>query len=407
MRQVLLNATEREVELARVGPVAWDVAVHGAMAGTRWENLEARLLMARLVPHADEVATRALRSARGLAARRKSVPGDSSSTPAGGAPAAQATPTRAPATWADPVQLGRSISSRAGRHARALAHVDPIRVKREVDVVYSHLRGVLTWPSRPPVVWSTNGVIPEIWNWRQGAEAERVRNLHTSLQRDLARRADLVVCWSDYGADNLLQAGVDSGKVVVLPPILDLVDPEGEPPATLRSRAGVEAARKGGASLVAVHVGSWGWLKGLPEVLQAVETVEGMVLHVVGCEATGVFSPRVVWHPSMPPGRVAALLAGADVLVMPARYETLGVTFIEAMRAGVGIVGSTIGTVKEITGGAALLVDPGDAGTLGEVLRGLAADRGELGRLRAAARRRYEDCFAPEALRPRWEAVLG
>ncbi len=402
MRQVLLNATAREVERARVGPVAWDVAVHGAMAWTRWENLEARLLTARLVPHADEVVIRALRSARDLAARKTPEPRDASR-----ATASRATASRARATWADPVQLGRSIGSRAGRHARALAHVDPIWAKREVDVVYSHLRGVLTWPSRPPVVWSTNGVIPEIWNWRQGGEAERVRDLHTRLQCDLARRADLVVCWSDYGADNLLRAGVDSGKVVVIPPILDLADPEGEPPAKLRFPGGGEATRKSGASLVAVHVGSWGWLKGLPEVLQAVEAVEGMVLHVVGHEPVGAFSPRVVWHPSMPPRSVATLLAGADVLVMPARYETLGVTFIEAMRAGVAIVGSTIGTVKEITGDAALLVEPGDAGALGEVLRGLAADRGDLERLRAAARRRYEACFAPEALRPRWEAVLG
>ena len=78
--------------------------------------------------------------------------------------------------------------------------------------------------------------------------------------------------------------------------------------------------------------------------------------------------PRTVWHGRQPPERVASMLESADLLLMPARYETYGVCYLEAMRAGTAIVASSLGTTRELVGDAGILVRPADVPGLAAVL---------------------------------------
>lgn len=84
------------------------------------------------------------------------------------------------------------------------------------------------------------------------------------------------------------------------------------------------------------------------------------------------------------------LLAGADVYCQAnLAAEAFGIAFIEAMYAGIPVVGSAIGgTVEVITGDTGILCPPGDVASLANALRRLARDdalRRELG-LRGQAR---------------------
>ena len=54
------------------------------------------------------------------------------------------------------------------------------------------------------------------------------------------------------------------------------------------------------------------------------------------------------------------LVAGAAVLAHPSRDEGFGLTPIEAMAAGTPVIASNAASLPEITGGAAILVDPED-----------------------------------------------
>jgi glycosyltransferase involved in cell wall biosynthesis len=74
------------------------------------------------------------------------------------------------------------------------------------------------------------------------------------------------------------------------------------------------------------------------------------------------------------------LLYNAAVLAYPSLDEGFGFPLLEAMHAGVPVVASTAGSIPEVAGHAALLVDPGDAGALGAALadvldRGAVRDR--------------------------------
>jgi glycosyltransferase involved in cell wall biosynthesis len=68
---------------------------------------------------------------------------------------------------------------------------------------------------------------------------------------------------------------------------------------------------------------------------------------------------------------VPSLYAALDVLVAPSRWEGYGLVLAEAMAAGVPIVASDLGAIREVTGdgAAAILVAPDDAAALAGGLR--------------------------------------
>jgi glycosyltransferase involved in cell wall biosynthesis len=87
---------------------------------------------------------------------------------------------------------------------------------------------------------------------------------------------------------------------------------------------------------------------------------------------------------------VADLLAAADVVVLPSRWEARALVAQEALRAGTPLVATAVGGVPELVGEAAILVPYGDAAALERAVSGLldspaAARRlADIGRAQAA-----------------------
>lgn len=73
-------------------------------------------------------------------------------------------------------------------------------------------------------------------------------------------------------------------------------------------------------------------------------------------------------------GALGALISSASVLAYPSRYEGFGFPPLQAMQAGVPVVTTTAGALREICGGAAIMVEPGDVDGLGEALESAATD---------------------------------
>jgi glycosyltransferase involved in cell wall biosynthesis len=89
--------------------------------------------------------------------------------------------------------------------------------------------------------------------------------------------------------------------------------------------------------------------------------------------ASGV-ADRVLLTGYLPEADKAALLTGADVFAYPSRYEGFGLPVLEAMACGTPVVTTTGGSLPEVAGDAAWLVDPGDAPALAAALAKLASD---------------------------------
>lgn len=86
---------------------------------------------------------------------------------------------------------------------------------------------------------------------------------------------------------------------------------------------------------------------------------------------------------------LAGVYAAADLLVLPSRTEAYGMVLTEALARGVPVVATATGGVPETLDGdgplPGVLVPPGDAATLGAVLRRWLADPALRDELRAAA----------------------
>jgi glycosyltransferase involved in cell wall biosynthesis len=85
---------------------------------------------------------------------------------------------------------------------------------------------------------------------------------------------------------------------------------------------------------------------------------------------------------------VADLLAAADVVAMPSRWEGSPMVAAEALTAGAPLVVTGVGGLPDLVGEAALLVPAGDAVALAAAIASVADDPALAARLRASARTR-------------------
>ncbi len=93
----------------------------------------------------------------------------------------------------------------------------------------------------------------------------------------------------------------------------------------------------------------------------------------------------IAYAQGMDDDRLAALVAGARVLVLPVRSEAAGLSALDALAAGVPVVASAVGVLPEIVGAAGILVDPGDPARLARAIRAAWADDEMHASLAAAA----------------------
>lgn len=107
---------------------------------------------------------------------------------------------------------------------------------------------------------------------------------------------------------------------------------------------------------------------------------------------------RVTMLGAVPPERLGALYAGADVFTLASRFEGYGMAFTEAIAHGLPVVGTTAGAIPEtVPTGAGVLVAPDNAAALAGALRRIIADPDERRRMAASARQ------AAQKL-PSWQA---
>lgn len=196
------------------------------------------------------------------------------------------------------------------------------------------------------------------------------------------RRATRVIAVSQHTRQDLIALyGVAPEKVTV---VYEAADPRFRPQQP--ERIAEVRARYGLPSRYLLFVGTLEPRKNLVGVLEAFERVyagrltDGLV--VVGKRGwlyEGFFarleaSPArqaVLFPGYVPDEDLPAIYAGAQALVFPSFYEGFGLPVLEAMACGTPVVCSDRGSLPEVAGDAALLVDPGDGEAIVEAVRSL------------------------------------
>ena len=244
-----------------------------------------------------------------------------------------------------PLEIGSSPhplrDATAIRRLRALA--------RSVDVVHAHgLRaGSLAALAR---------VGPLVVSWHNAVDGR----LGRGLEQFVARRATVTLAASEDLAERARACG---GRDVRLVPV---------------SAPGLVAtgADPGLGHPLVLAVGRLHPQKGYDVLLAARADFGEVVVAVAGdgplADSLAEQAPDVRWL-----GRrrdVADLLAAADVVVLPSRWEARSLTAQEAMRAGRPLVATAVGGLPDLVRDGAVLVPPGDVAALAAAVRGLLAD---------------------------------
>ena len=86
----------------------------------------------------------------------------------------------------------------------------------------------------------------------------------------------------------------------------------------------------------------------------------------------------VIFPGWIPQEDMPALYRLADLFLFPSWYESCSVALLEAMASGCAIVTSNTGGTPEITGDAAVLVDPGDPDGIADAVYGVLSDEAKL-----------------------------
>jgi glycosyltransferase involved in cell wall biosynthesis len=107
------------------------------------------------------------------------------------------------------------------------------------------------------------------------------------------------------------------------------------------------------------------------------ETTTERLMEATG-ERRGIRYLGYVPEPDLP-----ALTAGAAAFVYPSLYEGFGIPVAQAMAAGCPVITSNVSSLPEITGGAAVLIDPRSAAELSGAMASVAESSDLRARLKA------------------------
>jgi glycosyltransferase involved in cell wall biosynthesis len=244
--------------------------------------------------------------------------------------------------------------------------------------------GLIRRPARPALVVTVHNAPP------QGRAASFV---HGSLERSCARRADLVLCASADLAARLRTRGAAVVEQV------DVAAPVSQVPTAAEVAAARAEMSEAGRPVV-LAVGRLAPQKGLDVLVAAaarwrhrdprpvtVIVGEGPLAGPLRAQAARRAGSDVRLLGAR--DDVPALLAAADVVVVPSRWEARALIVQEAMQAGRPIVATRVGGIPALTGtDGAVLVPADDPVELAAAVTALLDDPDKAARLGGVARAR-------------------
>lgn len=158
----------------------------------------------------------------------------------------------------------------------------------------------------------------------------------------------------------------------------------------------IDAYAASGSAFPLIIVGALGW-----QYDDEVEKLKDERFLYYRREADRIVpSRRVRRIPYLPFSQLMTLVKGARGVLFPSLYEGFGLPVLEAMSLGTPVITSNVASLPEVSGGAALLVDPTDVDSITTAIRAFDYDDGlrEDLALRGLKRAAF---FEPEAYQDR------
>jgi len=278
------------------------------------------------------------------------------------------------------------LSLQLNRYPRIMMRASP-------DVIHAHggPGGVLLWkPLAVPLVYTAHHT------YRQAHAPGSFKRVLAGLEARCYRRAAMVLPVSRSTANSLLEMGVPASRIEVVPNGIDMVNEPGVEHedgrvlfvGRLEREKGVLDALTVFASLTGRNPQAHGVVVGggrlEPEVRRAAAASGG----------------RIEYLGSLERAALQREYARAAVVVMPSRFEGMGMVALEAQSAGTPVVGYDVDGLRDAVRDGGVLVPAGDLAALEGAIAALLADTarrvetGERGRAAVGAAHSWDTVAA-------------
>jgi glycosyltransferase involved in cell wall biosynthesis len=189
------------------------------------------------------------------------------------------------------------------------------------------------------------------------------------------KEASAVIASSNYEREEMMKMGIHPSKIHLIPMGINLDEWEDSNGERFRRKYGLKGKR------IILFAGTKSYNKGAIHLLQAVEKIRQKVKDLI---LVSIGLPTREWEKKkgiLPEGNLLDLgyvseeekrdaFDACDLFVMPSRYDSFGIVYLEAWRCGKPVIGAKVGAIPEVIeeGKDGLLVEFGEVNQLASAI---------------------------------------
>jgi glycosyltransferase involved in cell wall biosynthesis len=221
------------------------------------------------------------------------------------------------------------------------------------------------------------------------------------------KEASAVIASSNYEREEMVKMGIHPSKIHLIPMGINLDEWEDSNGERFRRKYGLKGKR------IILFAGTKSYNKGAIHLLQAVEKIRQKVKDLI---LVSIGLPTREWENNRGLLREENLLDlgyvseeekrdafdACDLFVLPSRYDSFGIVYLEAWRCGKPVIGAKVGAIPEVIEGGkdGLLVEFGDVEQLSSAILYLLNHLDVCKEMGEAGRRKVMDKF-------NWQKNIG
>ena len=192
----------------------------------------------------------------------------------------------------------------------------------------------------------------------------KIISTHKTRLKWVIKEVDRVIVPSRVTAEDVQKLGISSDKIRIIP---EATNSNFKPAKKYQIEKLKKKYRISGKYLLAVGVNP---RKNTERIIQSYEKVKAdkaLKLVIIGNPYFNIKPSRgVIFTGHIPDADLPLFYSGAEALIYPSIYEGFGIPILEAFACKTPVVTSNIGSMAEVAGNAAVLVDPYDLNSIAE-----------------------------------------